>query len=407
MKKFTLRKNRIIVPVAAVLLIGLLIGVWGGSLLRTSGSDSFDVTSAAFSLPKNSSEMSLDLAKALLKLNMGNGAELTAGLYGLMGFDVVLQKNFDKKATSTAHTSAYTIGMKVQETGGVQVPVLLVTIRGTSGSEWLSNFDVAPSHLEDTEFAENFLYDAEDVLVGLQGVIDGLKVTPADVSATLNTAYSGAPAPGTPAPVIVVTGFSRGAAAANLLGVLLDEMYPDELVYVYTFATPATLRGDMALREYPNIFNFLNERDLVPRLPLEKWGFKRAGTDYVLENDKEGAAITPDVLDTSIDKLFGLAPDLKSYYGDKHSLTEKGLSDKGISTFDMMLVLADSLGKEDLGSGKTSLPDMSGFSEDSDFAVLFDILEKITADDNKLGAEILNNHLPTEYQRLLENPDSR
>lgn len=400
-----LRKNRIVMPVVAVLLAGMLIGAFGSGFLKTSGSDSFDGVSAAFSLPADATEMSPDLARMLLKLNMGSSAELTAQLYKLAGFDVVLQKNYDKEDTSAAHTSAYTIGVKTEETDGVQKTVMLVTIRGTSGSEWLSNFDVAPSHYEDTEFAENFLYDAEDVLSGIFDVIEQLSREYAQTHEI--PPVSGTTMPVIVTPAIIVTGYSRGAAAANLLGVLLDEKYPDDLVYVYTFATPATVRGDMALREYPNIFNFLNERDLVPRLPLEKWGFKRAGTDFVLKNDKAGATITPDVLDSSIDKLFNLAPDIKSYYEDRHSLTEKGLSDKGMSTFEMMLVLADSLGKADLGSGKSSLPDMSGFSEESDFSVLFDILEKVTENDNKLGAEILSNHLPTEYQRLLENRDGR
>ncbi len=94
---------------------------------------------------------------------------------------------------------------------------------------------------------------------------------------------------------IVVTGHSRGAAVANLLGSMLDKSPPSSPfcavdrrnVFVYTFAPPnVTLRSDVPCeaRVYDNIFNIVNPEDMVPRVPLVIWQSRRHGRDFVLRS---------------------------------------------------------------------------------------------------------------------------
>lgn len=82
-------------------------------------------------------------------------------------------------------------------------------------------------------------------------------------------------------PVLLIAGHSRGAAAANILADRLSNRvyspFQDSPVFAYTFATPNVSRAEMVSR--PNIFNFCFEDDIVTRLPLEKWGYDKAGRD--------------------------------------------------------------------------------------------------------------------------------
>ena len=77
--------------------------------------------------------------------------------------------------------------------------------------------------------------------------------------------------------IILLTGHSRGAAIANILGKIYED---DEnwKSFAYTFATPRTTTNENA-SSYKTIFNIINEDDLVTELPLGKWGFTRYGTD--------------------------------------------------------------------------------------------------------------------------------
>lgn len=54
-------------------------------------------------------------------------------------------------------------------------------------------------------------------------------------------------------------------------------------IYCYAFATPRTTTAAHASdARYDNIFNILNPSDLVPRLPLASWGYARYGRDVWL-----------------------------------------------------------------------------------------------------------------------------
>lgn len=77
-----------------------------------------------------------------------------------------------------------------------------------------------------------------------------------------------------------ITGHSRGAAIANLAAVRLNEAYGSSNVFCYTFACPAVrvMDGNEA-QNAQNIFNCINENDLVPCVPPLAWGFRRYGRD--------------------------------------------------------------------------------------------------------------------------------
>lgn len=77
--------------------------------------------------------------------------------------------------------------------------------------------------------------------------------------------------------IVLLTGHSRGAAIANILG----KVYEDDsgwTSFSYGFATPRTTTNENA-SSYKTIFNIVNTDDLVTELPLKNWGFTRYGTD--------------------------------------------------------------------------------------------------------------------------------
>ena len=333
------------------------------------------LTEEDLTLPDSTTEFSKALALESLVLASGHKQDTTAQIMQEKGFEVVLQKNFDKAADDAAHTCAYSVGKREIERGGETRTLYVVIVRGTDAGEWYSNFDFAPSHSEDTLFAENFLFAAQDVFLGLQEVVTEEN------------------------PLFLAVGHSRGAACANLLGMLLNEQYGADNVYCYTAATPATVRGTMAQYEAKNIFNLINPADIVPMMPMQAWGYSRLGTDIILDGDTDLAQR----LNTALQTMSALAPTITSYYTGRHSLTAAGLSDDGLTVYEAMLLMAQgirgSISAEniDMASGIST----ASVSDDSDFAPLLKLLEKTAENDNALGKTLLMQHMPATYEELL------
>ena len=77
-----------------------------------------------------------------------------------------------------------------------------------------------------------------------------------------------------------ITGYSRGAAIANIASSKLSQKASDNIsVVAYTFATPLTTVSPIANQN--NIFNIINPYDAITAIPPSQWGFKRAGYDFV------------------------------------------------------------------------------------------------------------------------------
>ena len=103
------------------------------------------------------------------------------------------------------------------------------------------------------------------------------------------------------------TGYSRGAAGANMLGGKLDDMIMSgerigknvtlsvEDVYIYTFEAPKGADASkVGGRVYNNIHNVVNYNDLVVRVAPDCMGFARYGVDHVMPSAK---------LDSNYDEL--------------------------------------------------------------------------------------------------------
>ena len=312
-------------------------------------------------LPASSEEYSASLAMTALTLCTGHGKDAERRVLEEAGFQVLKQQHYDKAPEDTSHTCAWTLGKKTLPFGDENRTLLLVAVRGTDGGEWISNFDFAPSHDDDTQYAENFLLCAEDVLAGLRETLEQEED-----------------------PLLLLCGHSRGAACANLLGVLLDEEQGEENVYVYTFATPTTLRGEALEKSYGNIFNFLNPCDVVTLVPPLSLGYGRAGQDIILPNDRE----TAEALRSSMAVMDGMSPSISEYYEVRHSLTGPGLSEDGLTAFEFMCLLAGAL-----GGGTAAMPELA---PDSDFAPLAALGEGGGQD-----ASLLMQHMPTTYLTLM------
>ena len=190
-----------------------------------------------------------------------------------MGFEDINVDSYEGKPT--ANSIAQAIGHKSINIRGLEYTVLAVAIRGGGyEAEWSNNFQVGSDrhHVgfdssattvvsEIIDYIENELIDKEK---------ENLKIW--------------------------ITGYSRGAAVANLTGhkinTLINNSTSDSLnmgigdVYVYTFATPIGASGERTSPKETNIYNIVNPVDVVPKLAPSAWGFYRYGVTYMLPSQE-------------------------------------------------------------------------------------------------------------------------
>lgn len=218
-----------------------------------------------------------------------------------LGFDEVCTSSYRYRSevldevlnlvTDDTDAVAYTIARKhlVSDSDGASAPrdLILVSVRGSYGSEWLSNLDLS------RDGSEN------------HGGYCGAAL---EVCRELNTWVEGSVSRGANVSVLLV-GHSRGGAVANLAAAELDARRAGSAgalegdgegglaalsmvdhAYAYTFATPlTTLNEDARDDVYSNIFNISNPSDIMPFLPLQSWGYERYGIDKSLPSvDEEG-----------------------------------------------------------------------------------------------------------------------
>lgn len=316
------------------------------------------------------------LARDALALSMfSTAAEARAALTDA-GFDIVLQMHYDKPATDLSDTCAYTVGKKTVSVNGSDETLLLVSIRGTGAGEWYSNFDIASPDDPNPTYAKGFYLSAVDVMERFAPIYEAEGM-----------------------PYTVVTGYSRGAACANLVGLLMDNHYGGDRLYVYTFATPRTVRGAYAGDRYGNIFNIVFETDVVPRVPLAAWGFERAGTDITLP----GKASDVKRLENGLNTLLALAPTVGDYYHLKHSLAGPGAAEDGVSAFAFMTGLIDDVSGL-LGGGASNglmskLMDMIKLN--TDFTPFLSLLLTLSMNDMALLKSVGMRHMPETYAAQL------
>lgn len=178
----------------------------------------------------------------------------------------------------------FTFAAKKARIGGEVRDVLLVLVRGTFGrDEWISNVNMCNTWGAGVTGMKG---DApppalhEGFRIAADAVQEALEKYVAERRIDLSSAK------------VVVTGHSRGAAVANILGARIDdgELFPAVRpgnAFIYTFATPNTvLRDDVeaGVARYSNIFNVINPEDMVPLVPIVRWNARRYGTDLFLKN---------------------------------------------------------------------------------------------------------------------------
>ena len=164
-----------------------------------------------------------------------------------MGFGVDDESEFYSDYNNDP-TVAYSIGIKGLSDG---TKLALITIRGSVGWSWASNFLLVPEFVGFGKHS-GFQGEADQVYGKLTSLLGGLKKS--------NVKY-------------VITGHSQGAAVGNLLAVRLhDEGVPAANVYDYNFACPNVACYANPLNWNPggahdNIFNIGNVEDPVTFLP--------------------------------------------------------------------------------------------------------------------------------------------
>ncbi|MEK4045135.1 S-layer homology domain-containing protein [Paenibacillus sp. FSL H8-0048] len=165
---------------------------------------------------------------------------------------------------------------KITEDGKDYTLVALAVRGGGYESEWASNFTIGESGQH-----QGFSEARDQVLTFLQEYISDKEIQ-GDIK-------------------LWITGFSRGAATANMVAGKIDEggvSFPGTTLalhdmYAYTFETPAGAQlSDMKSDVYGNIFNIINPSDLVPKVAPAVWSFTRYGIDKWLpsaETDSENS----------------------------------------------------------------------------------------------------------------------
>ena len=169
------------------------------------------------------------------------------------------------ESMDTAEQGSYSpswIVHKTINTDGEDIDLVCVVIRGTYKCEWIDNFDpgIKMTH-EGFEHAADHIKEISDEYIR-DNINSGNKVK------------------------ILITGHSRGAAVANILGKKYDDTADDadrNDIYVYTYATPNVTKSVTANdRKYSNIFNIINPEDFVTKVLPRKWNYRRYGINYVL-----------------------------------------------------------------------------------------------------------------------------
>ena len=325
-------------------------------------------------LPADSKTRSDVLAEQALLLCSGYEKATDESSFVSAGLTVLEQVNYDKAPTDVSHTCAYTIGQKQVTYGGETRALAVVAVRGTGIGEWYSNFDFCSSKSDDSVYAENFLSAATDLQLHFEEII-------ADIAN----------------PLVLVCGHSRGGAVANLLAAFQNAKRGQENVFAYTFATPNTVKRGFSPVDCANVFNYVNEQDVVPQMPLSAWGYERLGTDVTL------SFASTDYLKKEVDDgaqiLAQVSPSVKDYYGSRFSLTGSGVSEDGITPYELMLCFCQALTGGSDGA-LSSLSMLRSVSANSAYAPLCEKINELSKSPSRavaLGVQ----HLQGTYQQRI------
>jgi hypothetical protein len=220
------------------------------------------------------SEMYSDVSLAMTSgVTGGDGNPATFGkLFGLQDVEDIKIKAANYSVDKDDLTE-FAVGHRTVFYKGYEKEIIVLAVRGTNATnaEWSSNFDVGA----DTPEYYAAMGESHPDWVN-KGNHKGFDVA---MNRVLTKFYDYVERHGlndlNRDKTILITGHSRGAAIANLLGAHFEDSAEYES-FTYTFASPFCTTDQNAAK-YKTIFNVANEDDLIAYLPLEVWGFKKYG----------------------------------------------------------------------------------------------------------------------------------
>lgn len=209
-------------------------------------------------------------------------------LYDLWGFKYENIKLCEDSKYHDDDISEMTIGHKKVEYNGEEKELIFIAIRGTDSTieEWSSNFDVGADTEDYWNRGNPDWLDKNDH--------KGFNVTANRIIYKICEYIERNAMDTNVEKVFFITGHSRGAAIANIIGaefnvpkdneeiIRIFNSNPNYRTFTYTFATPNTTTNlNYNDNCYNAIFNIVNDDDLVPMLPIEEpWGFHKYGNTY-------------------------------------------------------------------------------------------------------------------------------
>jgi len=204
--------------------------------------------------------------------------------------------------------SEMSIGHREVTYKGITKDVIVVAVRGTDATieEWSSNFDVG-ANTDDYWDKNNSYWRDKDNHKGFDVAANRLYDEINRYVGTLDPKTSKS---------IYITGHSRGAAIANILGAKFEDN-ANYQSFAYTFATPMTTT---ATGSYSSVFNIVNKDDIVPYMPLASWGFGKYGKTYEVSIEAKYEDKFAGYGDDTWEALFGVD---YNYNGKKEDTLRK------------------------------------------------------------------------------------
>ena len=267
----------------------------------------------------NHSLATMSLCFAMSAFGSGRGgyenkSQNAQALLKNMGFDEEeIKVNEDFKVKPSTDSIGAIVGIKPIYVKDKAYTLVALAIRGSGyEQEWASNFTIGTSGQH-----AGFAKAKNDVINFLQEYLAEEKAKgkiPGDVK-------------------FWVTGFSRAAATANLVGAKLNDgingvSYLGDDVYTYCFETPAGgLRGQTGRGVYDNIFNIINSNDPVPYVAPAAMGFCQYGKKLYLPSAETMSAKGYADRNKEMLKIYNSLASVKEQYAvDNFVLLQEALS---------------------------------------------------------------------------------
>lgn len=195
-----------------------------------------------------------------------------------MGFKNVKSEFYSSKFLSDPSVNAHTFGAQEVRIDGKKKLLVTCVSRGTQG-------------------ATEVLY--KDVIGGqFNGFLDMSKTTKNNLLAYISSVW---PNYNKDDIILFLTGHSMGGGVTGQLARMLDqEGFAKSSTFVYTFASTLYDIENANQMNYPNVFNIINNQDIIPKLPLFQ---HRVGKDYIYVLDD---ATYIDAMPNELPKLYDI-----------------------------------------------------------------------------------------------------